>query len=51
MTSVKCKRCAKWWTIATLYPDTFHAIARFCPDCIPYCLPLMGVIPLQRRPA
>lgn len=49
MTSLQCHRCSKFWTIATLYPDIFSAINKFCPDCIPFSLPRMGVTPLVRR--
>lgn len=49
MTSLKCHRCGHFWTIGTLFPDSFMAINRFCPDCIPFSLPRMGVTPLVRR--
>lgn len=48
MTSLRCYRCGHYWTIGTLWPDLFVASVRFCPDCIPNALPLMGDAPLVR---
>jgi hypothetical protein len=50
VTSLKCQRCGLYWSISTLWPDTFQVISKFCPDCIPYSIPRMGVLPF-RRPA
>lgn len=51
MTSLKCHRCTRYWTVTTNWPDTFEVIQRFCPDCIPAVLPRMGTAAMPRRTA
>lgn len=51
VTALKCQRCQRYWTVSTQFPDTFHVIGRFCPDCIPVVLPELGQMPIPRRTA
>lgn len=49
MNSSPCHRCGRWWSHNA--GPGFSVITRFCPNCIPLMLPLMGVVAMPRRSA
>ena len=49
MTSLRCQRCGRYWSMTTNWPDSHPVTSRWCPICIPHIMPMADVLPLRGR--